>query len=223
MTGNAAELLAKGAAELGGPLTELQLHKFRSLADELQKWNSKINLTAVTADEQIVVKHFLDSLTLRQVVGETGRLLDLGSGGGFPALPLKIVLAELEVVSVDAVAKKIMFQRHLGRLLDLQGFTAVHERGENLVHDYSGYFDWVVSRAFADIVSFVRLALPLLNEDGRIVAMKGSRGAAEAVAAESALLAMGIRVLQAKEFKLPLSGDARCLVVLGKLNMQGER
>ncbi len=208
MTGKAAELLAKGAAELGVPLTELQLDKFRTLADELQKWNNKINLTAVTADEQIVTKHFLDSLTLRQVVGETGRLLDLGSGGGFPALPLKIVLAELEVVSVDAVAKKIMFQRHMGRLLALEGFAAVHERGENLVHDYPGNFDWVVSRAFADIASFVSLALPLLKGNG--------------AAAEPALLAMGIRVLQAKEFKLPLSGDARCLVVLGKLNMQGE-
>ncbi len=222
MTSKATELLAKGAAELGVPLTELQLHKFRTLANELQKWNNKINLTAVTADEQIVVKHFLDSLTLRQVIGETGRLLDLGSGGGFPALPLKIVLAELEVVSVDAVAKKIMFQRHMGRLLALQGFTAIHERGERLVQDYSGHFDWVVSRAFADLASFVRLALPLLKEDGRIIAMKGSRGAEEAVAAEPGLLAMGIRVLQAKEFKLPLSGDARCLVVLGKQGMLGE-
>jgi len=222
MTDRTAELLVKGAAELGVPLTELQLHKFRTLANELQKWNRKINLTAVTADEQIVVKHFLDSLTLLQVVGESGRLLDLGSGGGFPALPLKILLTELEVVSVDAVAKKIMFQRHMGRLLDLRGFTAVHERGERLVQDYPGHFDWVVSRAFANLASFVRLALPLLKEDGRIVAMKGSRGAEEAAAAESELMAMGIRVLQAKEFKLPLSGDARCLVVLGKLSMPGE-
>jgi 16S rRNA (guanine527-N7)-methyltransferase len=222
MNDKTAELLAKGAAELGVPLTDFQLDKFRTLALELQKWNNKINLTAVTADEQIVVKHFLDSLTLRQVVGETGRLLDLGSGGGFPALPLKIVLTKLEVVSVDAVEKKIMFQRHMGRLLDLRGFTAVHERGERLVHDYPGNFDWVVSRAFADIASFVRLALPLLKEDGRIVAMKGSRGAEEAAAAEPALLAMGFSVLQAKEFRLPLSGDARCLVVLGKQGLQGE-
>ena len=113
MNERAKDILVHGAAELGVKLTTGELGKLYSLAAELRKWGRKINLTAIREDDEIAIKHFLDSLTLLKFIGAKGALLDVGSGGGFPAIPLKIMRHELHVVSVDAVEKKIIFQRHM--------------------------------------------------------------------------------------------------------------
>jgi 16S rRNA (guanine527-N7)-methyltransferase len=210
----AREHLVHGAAELGLRLTPAELGLLYRFAAELKKWSRKINLTAITADEEIAVKHFLDSLTLLKVVGQKGHLLDIGSGGGFPAIPLKIAAPGLQVVSVDAVEKKVIFQRHTARLLGLHGFTALHARGEELAGQHAGKFDRVVSRAFSDIPTFVRIALPLLKENGRIIAMKGRGGREEALTVEKSLAEIGVQVSDIIEFRLPISGDARALVVM---------
>jgi 16S rRNA (guanine527-N7)-methyltransferase len=209
-----AQLLATGAAELGLSLTDRQHEQFGLLAAELQKWNRKINLTAIDRLDAIVVKHFLDSLTLAPAVPDHGRLLDIGSGGGFPAIPMKILYPRLAVVSVDAVAKKIIFQRHAARLLGLDDFTALHVRAEALAGQYAGSFDRVVSRAFADLPAFARLALPLINERGVMIAMKGREGANEAAGAAPALARLGVALQEVREFPLPQSGDGRCLVIM---------
>lgn len=213
----AKKLFGRGLAELGVTLTSSELGRFYQLAAELVKWSRKINLTAIRGEEDIVVKHFLDSLTLLRALGARGSLLDIGSGGGFPALPVKIARHDLQVVSVDAVEKKIIFQRHAARLLGLNHFDALHVRGEELAGKYAGQFDWVVSRAFSDIPTFVRMALPLIKESGKIVAMKGRGGRDEAHAAELPLADMGVRVTEIMEFVLPISGDARSLVVVERM------
>jgi 16S rRNA (guanine527-N7)-methyltransferase len=207
-------LLVTGAGELGVKLSAAELGKLYAFAAELKKWSRKINLTAIRGDEEIAVKHFLDSLVLLRVVGVKGDLIDIGSGGGFPAIPLKIARRELKVVSVDAVEKKIIFQRHAARLLGLHGFEALHVRAEELAVQRGGRFDWVVSRAFADIPTFVRIALPLLKEEGKIIAMKGRGGREEAEAAGAALRDMGAVVREVIEFHLPVSGDARSLIII---------
>lgn len=213
----AAEMLVKGAAELGVQLSTEEEWKFFLLMAELLKWNKKINLTAITDQRQVVVKHFVDSLAAVQVLPDEGELLDLGSGGGFPVIPLKIVRPELSAVSVDAVEKKIMFQRQAARLLRLTGFTALHARGEALGLEHAGRYRTVVSRAFAEIPLFVDLAAPLLAEGGSIVAMKGKTGADEAKAAASFLQQRGLRVREVREYRLPVSGDARSLVIIERM------
>ena len=212
----AKDLLISGAKELGVSLSNAQLASLNLFAEELKKWNKKINLTAITDDREIAVKHLVDSLSLLKVVRGSGRLLDIGSGGGFPCIPVKIALPELEMVSVDAVVKKISFQKQAVRLLSLVHFDALHLRAETLVEAYADSFDWVVSRAFSDIPTFVAMALPLLKSEGRIVAMKGRNAAEEVAAAEGALSEMGARVDSCQEFPLPGSGDARSLVVVVK-------
>jgi 16S rRNA (guanine527-N7)-methyltransferase len=210
----AKEIVSKGSAELGLRLTAAELGKLYAFAAELKKWGRKINLTAIKDDEEIAVKHFLDSLTLLKLVGAKGHLLDIGSGGGFPAIPLKIVRHELHVVSVDAVEKKIIFQRQAARLLGLHNFEALHARAEELAAHHAGKFDWVVSRAFTDIPTFARIALTLIKNEGWIIAMKGRGGREEAVAAKSALHELGVEVGDVIEFRLPVSGDARSLIVM---------
>jgi 16S rRNA (guanine527-N7)-methyltransferase len=210
----AKSILATGVAELGVGLTTAELGKFYMLAAELKKWGRKINLTAIREDEEIAVKHFLDSLTLLRIIGTTGDILDIGSGGGFPAIPLKIARHKLHVVSVDAVEKKIIFQRHVARHLGLQCFEALHARAEELAAKHAGRFDWVVSRAFTDIPTFVHIALPLVKEGGRIIAMKGREGREEAAAAWASLHDMGVEVCEMVELRLPGSGDSRSLIVM---------
>ena len=216
MNERAREHLVRGAAELGLQLTTAELGKLYHFAEELKKWGRKINLTAITADEEIAVKHFLDSLTLLKVVGLKGHLLDIGSGAGFPAIPLKIACRDLQITSVDAVEKKIIFQRHAARLLGLHNFEALHARGEELVVHHSGAFNWVVSRAFSDLPTFVRIALPLLHKGGWMVAMKGRGGREEAATVSSALADLGVRVCAIHEFPLPVSRDARSLIVMAR-------
>lgn len=216
MNQRAKDLLVAGAAELGLKLSDRQLASLDSFAEELKKWNKKINLTAITDDEGIAVKHLVDSLTLLKVVAGEGRLLDIGSGGGFPGIPVKVVRPGLEIVSVDAVVKKISFQKQAVRLLKLEGFDAIHVRAESLASDYAESFDWVVSRAFSDIPSFVEMALPLLKRDGRIVAMKGKNAGEEIAAAEGTLADLGARVERVENFLLPGTGDARSLIIIVK-------
>jgi 16S rRNA (guanine527-N7)-methyltransferase len=210
----AKEMLARGAIELGLNLSSDELGNFYRFADELKKWSKKINLTAIKGDEEVVIKHFVDSLTLAKLVKGTGNLLDIGSGGGFPAIPLKIVMDNLQVTSVDAVEKKVIFQRQVARLLQLHGFEAVHARGEELVAGYAGHFDWVVSRAFADIPTFARIALSLIKKNGHMLAMKGKGGREEADAAKKSLAEMGGVVSEIIEFKLPITGDARSIIIM---------
>lgn len=215
----ARELLAQGAATLGLSLPEVDLERLAIFSGELKKWSRKINLTAIVADDDIAVKHLVDSLTLTAIVGDEGTLLDLGSGAGFPAIPLKVALHNLTVVSVDAVEKKIFFQRHAGRLLGLDRFEALHARGEDLSDRFRSYFDWIVSRAFSDIPTFVKIVLPLLKPAGTILAMKGKGGRDEAGAAEKALAELGAEVREVMEFRLPISGDARSIIVIGRNSM----
>lgn len=210
------EYLKRGAEELGISISPEQQVSFTLFANELCKWNRKINLTSITLPEEIAVKHFVDSLSLAKYADLTGTLLDIGSGGGFPGIPLKIIAPKLTVVSVDAVEKKINFQRHIARSLGLEGFTALHSRVENLFPEYKNSFNCVVSRAFADIPEFVKYALPLLADNGCIIAMKGRGGRNEAEAATAELKKMGAVVSAIYEFELPLLNDLRAIIVIRK-------
>jgi 16S rRNA (guanine527-N7)-methyltransferase len=217
MTGEAGNLLCRCAGELNLALPDEQLSSFLVLMAELRKWNSKFNLTSINKEADIALKHFVDSLLLLTVVRPPGKLLDIGSGGGFPSLPLKIMLPELDIVSVDAVEKKILFQRHMARLLGFQAFSALHSRVERLPGEYLGEFDWIVTRAFSDLPTFATLGLPYLKENGSMIAMKGKRGAEEARAAEGALAEKGILVRSCLHQRLPVSGDERFLVVMQRI------
>ncbi len=214
MTNEMCLLLELGCAQLGIDLTPQLRYGSALLADELRKWGKKINLTAIRDEKDVVIKHLLDSLTLCWVIGISGRLLDLGSGAGFPAIPLQLARPQLQVVSVDAVEKKIIFQRHIARLLGLHNFTPRHARGEDLPGLYAGHFDWIVSRAFADIPGFVRMSLPLLATKGYIIAMKGGGGEKEIRLAEAELKQMSVRVVEVVNLTLPVSGDARSIIVM---------
>ena len=210
--------LADLLAPLGVILESDVLARLERLGQELLHWNRTHNLTAITEPSEIREKHLADSLTLLPLLGTAARLLDLGSGAGFPALPMKIVCPALEVVSVDAVAKKIAFQRHVARTLHLTGFTAVHGRAEDLPGSpcCGAGFDLVTARALGSLPLLARLAAPCLAPGGRLIAMKGAEGEAELTAARAELAALGFACTAQHRVRLPMSGAERCLLVLVK-------
>ncbi|MDY6824566.1 MAG: 16S rRNA (guanine(527)-N(7))-methyltransferase RsmG [Thermodesulfobacteriota bacterium] len=175
------QLIRQGARDMGLYLTDPQLRMFAAHATELYRWNKKINLTAISEPASAAVKHFLDAIAPAGLIPDRGHLLDIGTGGGFPGIPLKIVKPGLSVTLVDAAAKKINFTRQVIRLLGLTGITAHHCRltpSERPPYFIAG-FDTVICRAFTSISNFVCTAADFIPEAGRLIAMKGGDCAEE--------------------------------------------
>jgi 16S rRNA (guanine527-N7)-methyltransferase len=168
-------LLLEGANSFGIHLDEKAIGAFDLYLKELLKWNRKINLTAIRSEKGIVVKHFIDSLSIYPHLAAAFSLLDIGSGAGFPGIPLKMVKPDLNVTLIDSVRKKVDFQRHIIRTLGLKGIEATHGRAEEegLSQGMEGRFDTVISRAFSDLKTLLILSSPFLKKGGRVLAMKG--------------------------------------------------
>ncbi len=214
--------LASAAADLAGAqLSPGQLDAFRWYAAELAAWNRRINLTAITDPREIEIKHFLDSLTcLRAMKGEhTDRLIDVGTGAGFPGLALKIACPSLRVTLVESIGKKVDFCRHVIGALGLAGVEVVHQRAE-IVGAHPAHrerYDWAVARAVAQLSVLVEYLLPLLRIGGCAIAQKGETGPAEVQEAEGALQVLGGHLDQLIPIELPGVAESRYLVVITKV------
>ncbi len=169
------DLLVEGAKIFGVDLDGKAIQAFETYLEELLKWNRKINLTAIRSEKGVVLKHFLDSLSVYPYLPECSVILDIGSGAGFPGIPLKIIHPTIEVTLIDSVRKKVDFQRHIIRVLGLKGTEAIHGRVQDkeILRDLGGRFDIILSRAFSDLQTLLALSLPFLRQAGKVVAMKG--------------------------------------------------
>lgn len=210
------ELLTKAVVELNLELAEQQYGACELLLQELLRWNKKINLTAITGRDEMTIKHLIDSLHLVPELSPGDRILDVGSGAGFPALVLAIVRPDCLITSIDAVGKKISFQKHIGRLLKLTNLEPLHGRVELLAADRSGGFDLVTSRAFSSLELFVELAAPLVSVGGRLVSMRGIDAEQEVGLLKESFAAAGVRVEPAVNYRLPLKMGGRSLVIMRK-------
>ncbi|PIE61592.1 MAG: 16S rRNA (guanine(527)-N(7))-methyltransferase RsmG [Desulfobacterales bacterium] len=187
------DCLREGAEQLGLALDHSQVALMGGHAQELNFWNKKINLTAIKTASAMAEKHFLDTICAQPLMGfsdsaaiqsnpsEICRIMDMGSGGGFPGIPLKILVPGLTVTLVDSVRKKVNFLNHVIRTLSLKEIVAVHSRVEVLAKDpaHASGYDAVIARGFADLESFVRLAEPMLKPGGQILSMKGDHALEE--------------------------------------------
>lgn len=209
-----ADILLAETDNIGVKLSDDMIKAFETYAAELIKWNSKVNLTAITKPNEIAVKHFIDSLYLAPYVSDEDLVLDIGSGGGLPVLPLKIVRPETCMTSVDAVGKKITFQRHVIRILGLNKIEAIHARIEDMHKTHAGKFSLITSRAFTRLDNFVELAYPLLKENGRIIAMKGSGVADEITVSNETLATSGFTITSKISYELPYQMGNRSLIVM---------
>ncbi len=175
VTSEGITILVEGAKSFGILLEKKEIDLFALFLDELLKWNPKINLTAIRSEKEIIIKHFLDSLSVHPYLPEDATLLDIGSGAGFPGIPLKMVRPSLRVTLVDSVRKKVDFQKHIIRTLGLRGIETIHGQiqDKGVLEQKAGRFDALVSRAFSDLRTFLALSYPFLKKGGVAIAMKG--------------------------------------------------
>ncbi len=164
-------LISEGLDELGFENDPLLIEKLEIYLATLKKWNTVYNLTAIDEDSEIIVKHFLDSLSVNQYIQNSGRILDVGTGAGFPGLILALFNPEKSFVLVDGVSKKISFLQEMIGKLNLKNVIAVHTKVEK--YNVAEQFDIIISRAFADIKKMTKLTSHLIRDGGKFIAMKG--------------------------------------------------
>ena len=166
-------IIQEGGAILGVPVSPEAVDQFSVYGRELRQWNRRMNLTAIDDPMEMAVKHFLDSAAVTPYIPSDAKLLDIGAGAGFPGLVLKILRPDLDVALVDSVRKKVSFQQHVIRTLNLGGIRAVHLRAEAMAESGESRFDAVICRAVTELPRFFFMARPLLAPNGLCIAMKG--------------------------------------------------
>jgi 16S rRNA (guanine527-N7)-methyltransferase len=201
-------------------LTERHINALNIYERELLEWNQKFNLTAIRDAESIRVKHFLDSLScvLAWKINPPKRIIDVGTGAGFPGIPLKIIYPNMHLTLVESVGKKVAFCRHMVNVLALEDVNIVHARAEDLGQkpEHREAYDWAIARAVANLNVLSEYLLPLVKVGGIALAQKGESGPAEAQSAETAMKLLGGKLKQLIPVNLPGVADDRYLILIDK-------
>jgi 16S rRNA (guanine527-N7)-methyltransferase len=218
--------LVEGAIALGITLSAAQLAAFNTYYDELVAWNEKFNLTSITGYEEVQTRHFVDSLSVlrldavrRALEAPATRAIDVGSGAGFPGIPLKIACPAFGLTLLEATGKKVRFLAHIVGRLALAGTCAVKARAEELAHDpgHRAQYDVALARAVADMAVLAEYTLPFLSVGGWLVALKGEGAAAEAQASASAIESLGGMLHQVVPAGMPGLPEEHALVAVQKV------
>ena len=218
--------LIEGAGKLGIKLNTRQVKQFELYYRELIEWNKKINLTAITDYSSVQVKHFLDSLTItlalseEEVASPDFKIVDIGTGAGFPGVPLRILFPEPRLVLLEPTTKKTAFLHHIIRKLELQNVEVLNNRAEEAAHlpAYREQFALVLSRAVALLPTLVELTLPFCRIGGRFIGQKKGEIDQEITGAKKAIAVLGGRLDQTKKIELDEFTDARYLVIIDKIS-----
>ena len=212
---------------LGIELSKIQINALNYYENELIKWNKKFNLTTIKEPEKIRVKHFLDSLTCSLEIDSLfgDEIIDVGTGAGFPGIPLKIVNPEIKLTLVESVGKKVEFCKHILHNIGINDVEIIHSRVETLgqKEEYRQKFQWAVARAVAIMPTLVEYILPLLKVNGVMIAMKGPDAPAEAHEAEYATTLLGGHLRKLRRITLPGVAEDRYIVVIDKVAATPEK
>ncbi|TVY10700.1 16S rRNA (guanine(527)-N(7))-methyltransferase RsmG [Paenibacillus cremeus] len=201
-------------------LSEHQLGQFESYYRELVDWNERMNLTGITEREQVYIKHFYDSLSLAFFVpiDQVVTLADIGSGAGFPSIPLKIAFPQLQVTIIDSLNKRIQFLNHLCSVLGVSGVRCVHGRAEDVAQNsaHRDSYDLVTARAVARLAVLNEFCLPFVKPGGMFAAMKGQEVQAELDESKFSLKELKGDWIQTQRFELPVEESTRHIVIVKK-------
>lgn len=213
------------AKEIGILLKEEQIAKFYRYMELLLEWNEKMNLTAITKIEEIILKHFIDSITIAKNLGKNTKLVDVGTGAGFPGIPLKIIREDLEITLVDSLNKRITFLKEVIDQLKLQKIEALHFRVEELGRNknYRESFDYATSRAVANLTTLSEYLLPLVKVGGNCICMKGPEIEEEIKQSKKAIQILGGKIEKIDNFQLPQSDISRNIVIFHKEKQTPEK
>ena len=197
-------------------ISKKQMDLFYQYMINLIEWNKNINLTAIKDEKEIVIKHFIDSIIMsKEITGK--RIIDIGSGAGFPGIPLKIINDELDVTLIDAVNKKVNFMNSIIELLNLKNIIALHVRAEDLAHEneYREKYDIAISRAVANMNTLVEYMLPFVKVGGKCICMKGPSGLEESQLAQGAIEKLGGKIEKIVDYKI--QDNDRKIIYINKI------
>lgn len=194
-----------------------QMEQFEAYHGLLAEWNQKMNLTAICEPQEVALKHFADCLYGLQYLPQGAHLIDVGSGAGFPGVPLKIMRPDIEVLLLDSLNKRVVFLEELIRCLGLEGISAMHGRAEECAKgELREAFDVATARAVAKLSVLAEYCLPYVKKGGCFLAYKGSNGLEEMAEAESAVHVLGAKSEETREYLLPNSDICRTLAIIRK-------
>lgn len=196
-----------------------KIQKFYDYMNLLVEWNKKINLTAITEEKDIILKHFVDSLTVLKYIKENKSIVDVGTGAGFPGIPLAIMNDSLKITLVDSLNKRINFLNEVCNKINLENINAIHARAEEFGQDnnYRESYDVAISRAVANLTVLAEYLLPLVKVGGKIICMKGPDIEEELKQAKSAIDILGGKFERCDNFCLPKSDISRNIIIINKI------
>ena len=217
---NFKEKLKKKAENIGIALNELQLQQFQDFYELLIEKNKVMNLTSITEEDEFIDKHFIDSLTCNRVIdmNQVKSVIDIGTGAGFPGIPLKIVYPDIDFVLLDSLNKRVRFLNEAIELLHLKKIQAVHGRAEDLARkpEFRGKFDLCVSRAVANLNTLSEYCIPFVRVNGFFISYKAQKGLEEIHESDHCMKELGSKIMQVDEFKLTDIDSNRVLIKIKK-------
>ena len=213
-----SDLMIDYGKEINIVFTEEQLQKFYQYMNLLIEWNEKINLTAIVEPKEIILKHFIDSLTIIKYIEPNKSVIDIGTGAGFPGIPVKIMREDLDITLLDSLNKRIHFLNEVIQKLELKNITAIHARIEEFAKNkqYREAFDVATSRAVANLTTLSEYMLPMVELKGMAICMKGSEINEEISKSKNSIKLLGGKIDKIEEFTLPKSDNRRNLILIKK-------
>ncbi|WP_196603151.1 16S rRNA (guanine(527)-N(7))-methyltransferase RsmG [Pectinatus frisingensis] len=214
------EYMEKYAVEFGLELSDKQLKMFDIYYQLLVEWNEKINLTAITDPGEVAVKHMVDSLSVcdEKIINNSSKTIDVGTGAGFPGIPIKIMYPDMQLTLLDSLNKRVKFLQTVADKLDFRNIEIIHGRAEELgkQKNYREKYDVVFSRAVARMPVLCEYALPFVKIQGYFIALKGRQYEAEIAMAQNALKVLKASIDKIKSVKLPGLDDVRAIIYIKK-------
>ena len=212
--------LIQGAAALSITISPETAVKFTQYLTLLKDWNNRINLTAITEDADIITKHFLDSLTIAKIVKKSGKIIDVGTGAGFPGIPLKLIRPNLNMLLLDSLNKRVNFLNTVISELNLTDIQTIHARAEDLSRQltYRETFDYATARAMAPMAALAEYCLPYVVPGGLFIAMKGAKCEEELADAQNLIKELGGQVQEIQQVHIPGTDIIHRLVIIEKVS-----